>query len=63
MADLTPTIEESAAKAKSVVIDGQQIERQSLRELIDADRYLKGAEATRQPHRGIRFNKLSPPGA
>ena len=31
--------------------------------LVEADRYLASKEAAKKPNRGLRFNKLVPPGA
>jgi hypothetical protein len=30
--------------------------------LVEADRYLASKEAAKKPNRGLRFNKLVPPG-
>lgn len=60
MADLSDTIEADAAKAKSVEVDGQKIERRPIAELIEADKYLAAKQSAR---RGPFFSKLVPPGA
>jgi hypothetical protein len=39
------------------------VEQHKLAEQIEADRYLASKEAAKKPNRGLRFNKLVPPGA
>jgi hypothetical protein len=63
MPDLTDDIETAAAKPKSVVIDGNTVTAHSLPELVQADKHLKADDSVNtQTNRGLRFNKLVPPG-
>lgn len=57
-------IESAALAPKKVAVDGQSVEEHSIRDLIEADRYLaaKRAAANSRPHFGLRFTKLIPPG-
>ena len=43
--------------------DSGSMRQHSLREQVEADRYLASRDATRRKHRGLNFTKLSPPGA
>jgi len=63
MADLTPSIEQKAARPRETEIDGVRTQARDLRELIDADRYLKQSVSSSQPYQGLRFAKIVPPGA
>lgn len=62
MTDLEETIAEAAQNPKAVTVDGTRVEGQTIDELIKADQYLAGKKAANQPNRGLRFNKLVPPG-
>lgn len=59
---LTDTIESLAQTARSVTVDGQQVNRRGLQELIAADQYLKKIAAGKTKTRGISFVSLKPPG-
>lgn len=62
--DLTSEIQTAAQNPKSVSTDGVKVDEPSIGELIEADKYLAGkGAAKRTATRGLRFNKLSPPGA
>ena len=50
---------EGPAKASG---DAGSIEQHKLPEQIEADRYLCSKEAAKSKRRGLRFNKLIPPG-
>ena len=50
---------EGPAKASG---DAGSIEQHKLTEQIEADRYLCSKEAAKSKNRGLRFNKLVPPG-
>jgi hypothetical protein len=63
MADLDETIESVARGPKSVSVDGTKVDAQSIDDLVKADQHLAGKIAIEKPNRGIRFNKLVPPGA
>jgi len=64
MADLSDKIKNNAEGAKSATADGVSVTRHSLREQIEADRYIRGLE--QQGKRGFplrRFQVISgPPG-
>lgn len=55
-------IEESAKNPKSVFVDGERVEAHSLKDQIEADKYLN-SKAAAQVGLGIRYVKLKPPGA
>lgn len=48
---------------KSATVDGVSVTQHSLPELIAAAKYLAAQKGAKQPHRGLRFTKLVPPGA
>ena len=50
---------EGPAKASG---DAGSIEQHKLADQIDADRYLCSKDAAKSKRRGLRFNKLVPPG-
>lgn len=60
--DLTPDIETAAAEPASAASDGQSASARPLGELVEADRYLKGATAlagaNRKGGRRSGFNAL-----
>ena len=61
--DLTETIRENAQGPSSATNDQGTFSQHNLRDQIEADRHLKGTEAAKsRPARGLRFNKLIPPG-
>jgi len=64
MADqLDNTIRENAAGPKRAAGDSGSVEQHSLRDQIEADRYLASKEAAKSKGLGIRVRKLVPPGA
>jgi len=64
MADKTleNIIRENAEKPARVTSDAGAVEQHSLRDLIEVDRYLSTKEAVEEKRRGLKFNKLVPPG-
>jgi len=64
MADKTleDVIRENAEKPARVTSDAGSVEQHSLRDLIEVDRYLSTKEAVEERRRGLKFNKLVPPG-
>lgn len=61
MADeIRDAIEENAVGPAEVTVDGATRRQHSLREQIEADRYLTPASS--KPARGMRITKLIPPG-
>jgi len=67
MPDLTPDLEQAirynASQPAKASIDGQSVEQHSLKDQIEADRYLASKDAARKPGLGVKFAKLVPPGA
>jgi hypothetical protein len=61
--DLEDTIRQNAEGPAKASNDAGSVEQHSLRDQIEADRYLASKEATRKKGRGLRFSKLVPPGA
>ncbi|MBM3983653.1 MAG: hypothetical protein FJ304_25955 [Planctomycetes bacterium] len=61
--DLDETIEQNAKGPAKASGDAGSVEQHPLPDQIEADRYLASKEAAKQPQRGLRFNKLVPPGA
>lgn len=62
MADLTDQIEAAGEAPRSVQADGVSVTGHSLAELIEADRYLKSAEAAASTKRGFNIAKFRPNG-
>ncbi|MCL4194962.1 MAG: hypothetical protein KJZ87_24695 [Thermoguttaceae bacterium] len=64
MADsLDDTIRENAQGPAKAAGDSGSMEQHKLTEQIEADRYLASKAAAKAKSRGLRFNKLVPPGA
>ena len=63
--ELANKIDTVAQGPKRVRTDAGEVESQSLADMIEADKYLAGRNATAagNTHRGLRFNKLIPPGS
>lgn len=61
--ELDDTIEANAGGPRRVKGDQGEVEQHSLKDQIAADEYLAAKRAARQNRRGLRINKLSPPGA
>jgi len=60
--DLEQKIRENAEGPAKASGDAGSIEQHKLSEQIDADRYLCSKEAAKSKKRGLKFNKLAPPG-
>lgn len=62
--EITDAIRTTAAGPKRVRTDAGEVESQSIAEQIEADKYLaaKAAANATNKHRGLRFNKIIPPG-
>jgi len=60
--DLSDDIATLAGQARSVTVDGQQVNRRGLQELIDADRYLASKAASARPSSILSFVAMVPPG-
>lgn len=67
MSETPQTIDERLAEAinepRSATNDGVSATQHSLAELIAAAKFLAAQKGAKQPHRGLRFTKLVPPGA
>jgi len=61
--NLQETIRESANAPAKASGDAGSVEQHKLTEQIAADKYLAAKEAVTKKKRGLRFNKLVPPGA
>lgn len=61
--ELEQAIKDNAAGPAKAAVDGQSVEQHSLRDQIEADRYLASKEAVRRKDRGLRLTRLIPPGA
>lgn len=60
--DLTDAITEAAADPQRVSVDGVSADARPLKDLIEADKYLKQQAATKKGRRGFRISKMIPPG-
>lgn len=63
MPDLSDQIEENASGPKRMKVEGHEAEQHSLKEMIEADEYLKANEAAASPKRGFLQQRLKPPGS
>lgn len=61
--DLKDTIRQNAQGPAKAAGDAGSVEQHKLSEQIEADKYLASKEAAQSKKRGLRFNKLVPPGA
>ena len=61
--DLKDKIRENAQGPAKVASDAGSVEQHNLADQIEADKYLASKEAAKTKSRGLRFNKLVPPGA
>ena len=61
--DLDDTIRENAKGPAKASGDAGSVEQHPLPDQIEADHYLAAKEAAKSKKRGLRFNKLVPPGA
>jgi hypothetical protein len=61
--NLDDTIRDNAQGPAKVSGDAGSVEQHKLTEQIEADRYLQSKNAAKSKSRGLRFNKLVPPGA
>jgi len=60
--DLEDTIRENAQGPRRASGDSGSVDQHSLREQIEADRYLASKQALRNRKLGLRITKLVPPG-
>ena len=63
MADsLKQAIKENACGPKRAAGDAHSVEQHSLRDVIEADRYISTKDAIKRPGLGIKLTRLIPPG-
>ncbi|MDD5597442.1 MAG: hypothetical protein PHV82_05825 [Victivallaceae bacterium] len=62
MSELEQKIKDNASGPKSAESDGQKVEQHSIKDQIEADRYLNSKQAMKNKSLGIRISKLCPPG-
>lgn len=60
--ELEQAIEENAKGPAKAANDTGSVEQHSLSEQIEADRYLAAKKAAQDKKRGLKLNKLVPPG-
>lgn len=62
--EVSDALKSAAQQPRRVRTDAGEVEAHSLRDQIEADKYLaaKAAASSTNKHRGLRFNKLIPPG-
>ena len=53
----------NAGGPKSVEVDGQKVEQHSLKDQIEADKYLASKKAVKSRNSGLKITKLSHSGA
>jgi hypothetical protein len=61
--DLEDKIRDNAAGPAKVSGDAGSVEQHKLTEQVEAAKFLASKEAVKKKGRGLRFNKLVPPGA
>ena len=59
---LEDKIRENAEGPAKAAGDAGSVEQHKLTDQIEADKYLAGKEAAKSRSRGLRFNKVVPPG-
>ena len=60
--DVENAIRQNAQGPESAGADGVQVKQHSLRDQIEADKYLAGKEARRNPAKAFTRVKIVPPG-
>lgn len=60
--DLSAAIAENAAGPVRVSGDAGSVEQHSLKDQIEADKYLREKTAAAKPHRALKTFKMVPPG-
>ena len=60
--ELDETIAENAQGPAKVTGDAGSVEQHPLPDQIEAAKFLASKEAAKQKQRGLRFNKIVPPG-
>ena len=60
---ITQTIVKNATGPKSAEVDGQRVEQHSLKDQIEADKYLASKDAVKRRGSGLKFSKMTHSGA
>jgi hypothetical protein len=60
--EVSNKLAEAAVGPKRVRTDAGEVEAHDLDQMIEADKYLAAKAATASKSRGLRFNKIIPPG-
>ena len=60
--EVSNKLAEAAVGPKRVRTDAGEVEAHDLDQIIEADKYIASKAAASTPNRGLRFNKLIPPG-
>jgi ribosomal protein L12E/L44/L45/RPP1/RPP2 len=62
--EVSNKLAEAAVGPKRVRTDAGEVEAHDLDQIIEADKYLaaKAAASSANKHRGLRFNRIIPPG-
>lgn len=60
--EVSNKLAEAAVGPKRVRTDAGEVEAHDLEQIIEADKYLAAKSATASKTRGLRFNKIIPPG-
>ena len=63
--EVRQAIQQTATGPKRVRTDAGEVESQDISKQIEADKYLsaRAAAAATNRHRGLRFNRIVPPGS
>lgn len=61
--NLDQAIADNAAGPAKASGDSGSVEQHSLKDVMDADRYLASKNAMKRRDRGIRMSRIAPPGA
>lgn len=61
--DLEQNIKDNAAGPKRAQGDAGSVEQHSLKDQVEADRYLASKQVATNPGKAVRFTRLVPPGA
>ncbi len=60
---ISESILKNASGPKSAEVDGQRVEQHSLKDQIEADRYLASKKAVKSRNSGLKITKMSHSGA
>ncbi len=61
--EIDQLIKDNAVGPKSAESDGHKVEQHSIKEQIEADRYLNSKKAMKKKNWGLKIGKMIPPGA